>query len=65
MENTDHLVIDETDGPAARQIKTPNAEVQYLRKQFDAQNSGAAGSILRNNGAEPVVPSGRSDQAWC
>ncbi|KAH7852585.1 hypothetical protein Vadar_026731 [Vaccinium darrowii] len=54
--NTDHLAIDETDGPATCQIKSLSAEVQYLRKQLDAQNSGATGSILGHKGADPVVP---------
>ncbi|KAG5520929.1 hypothetical protein RHGRI_033477 [Rhododendron griersonianum] len=40
VEATDHLIIDDTDRPTARQIKTLNAKVQYLRKQLEAKPNG-------------------------
>ncbi|KAG5520930.1 hypothetical protein RHGRI_033478 [Rhododendron griersonianum] len=40
VESTDHLIIDDTDRPTARQIKTLNAKVQYLRKQLEAKPNG-------------------------
>ncbi|KAI8573288.1 hypothetical protein RHMOL_Rhmol01G0266700 [Rhododendron molle] len=54
--STDHLNIDDTDGPAARQIKTLNAEIQYLRTQLETKSSGdkpqGSGGVL------PQVSSG-------
>lgn len=47
---SDHLIIDETHGPAARQIKTLNAEIQFLRTQLETKSSGdkpqGSGGIL-------------------
>ncbi|KAF7120978.1 hypothetical protein RHSIM_Rhsim13G0137500 [Rhododendron simsii] len=40
VSSTDHLIIDETNGPAAHQIKALNAEIQYLRTQLETQSSG-------------------------
>ncbi|KAG5544422.1 hypothetical protein RHGRI_016994 [Rhododendron griersonianum] len=37
VENTDHLCIDDTDGPTAKQIKSLNAEIQYLRKELESK----------------------------
>ncbi|KAI8560101.1 hypothetical protein RHMOL_Rhmol04G0229300 [Rhododendron molle] len=37
VENTDHLCIDDTDGPIAKQIKSLNAEIQYLRKELESK----------------------------
>ncbi|KAF7124737.1 hypothetical protein RHSIM_Rhsim12G0068500 [Rhododendron simsii] len=34
VENTDHLCIDDTDGPTAMQIKSLNAETHYLRTEL-------------------------------
>ncbi|KAI8570840.1 hypothetical protein RHMOL_Rhmol01G0068400 [Rhododendron molle] len=41
VENTDHLCMDDTDGPTAKQIKSLNAEIQYLpgKEELDGVDS--------------------------
>ncbi|KAH7866733.1 hypothetical protein Vadar_024219 [Vaccinium darrowii] len=54
VENKDHLIIDESDGTTACQIKTLNAEIQLLRKKLEAKSAGG-GARQQVWVAKPVV----------
>lgn len=56
VSSTDHLIIDDTDGPAARQIKTLTAEIHYLRTQLETKSSGD--KLQGPDGAKPQGSSG-------
>ncbi|KAH7864818.1 hypothetical protein Vadar_034236 [Vaccinium darrowii] len=65
VENKDHLIIDESDGTTACQIKTLNVEIQLLRKKLEAKS---ASGVPHNNVTavhhQPSWTEGAKQQVW-
>ncbi|KAG5535780.1 hypothetical protein RHGRI_023522 [Rhododendron griersonianum] len=54
VENNDHLVVEESDGPSTRQIEVLKAEVQSLRMELDSQSGKDKGPAVTDVNAQPL-----------